>query len=105
MTAAHCFDGIRGDYLNGYQMKLGTADLKRTDEGAVRNIADYKIHPDYVETRAYYDVGIAIANQLIPFTNDIRPVNLPMRPIDDSNGEYFDGNDGKKSKVQSFSIF
>ena len=73
-------------------MKLGTADLKRTDVGAVRNIADYQIHPDYVETRAYYDVGIAVANQLIPFTNYIRPVNLPMSPIDDSNEEHFEGN-------------
>ena len=74
-------------------MKLGTADLRRTDVGAVRNIADYQIHPDYVETRAYYDVGIAIANQLISFTNYIRPVNLPMSPIDDSNEEHFEGNE------------
>ena len=99
MTAAHCFDGIRGDYLNGYQMKLGTADLKKTDVGAVRNIADYQIHPEYVETRAYYDVGIAIANQLISFTNYIRPVNLPMSPIDDSNEEHFEGNYEKTSEV------
>ena len=42
---------------------------------------------------AYYDVGIAIADEIIEFTDVIRPINLPMLPIDDDSEDAFDGKD------------
>ena len=40
---------------------------------------------NYSTTRAYYDVAVAIADIPIDFTDFIRPINLPMQPIDDEN--------------------
>ena len=62
---------------------------KETNVGAVRKITDYYIHPEF--TRTYFDVGIAVANRIIEFTDFIRPINLPMRPIDDENEDAFAG--------------
>ena len=72
-------------------MRMGTEDLSLTDVGAIRNIARMEVHPKYVSTRAYYDAGIAIADVIIEFTDVIRPISLPMLPIDDSDEDAFDG--------------
>ena len=51
----------------------------------MRRIVDFLIHPEYVEVRAYFDVAIAVTNIAIDFTDVIRPINLPLQPIDDEN--------------------
>ena len=50
-------------------MRMGTHDLSMIDVGAIRNIAKIEIHPDYISTRAYYDVGIAVADDIIGKSN------------------------------------
>ena len=90
LTAAHCIDLTKNEYINGPQMRLGTADMTDASKGTMRNIIEFMQHPKYLPTRAYYDVAIAVANIPIDFTDFIRPINLPMKPIDDENA--FEGD-------------
>ena len=85
LTAAHCIDLTKNEYINGPQMRLGTADMSDASKGLLRNIVEFRQHPKYISTRAYFDVAIAVANIPIDFTDFIRPVSLPMQPIDDEN--------------------
>ena len=85
LTAAHCVDLMTNGYINGPQMRLGTADMANSTKGVLRNIASLVQHPKYRNPRVYYDVAIALANIPIDFTDFIRPINLPMTPIDDEN--------------------
>ena len=66
-------------------MRLGTADMTDATLGTMRNIIDFKEHPKYLDSRAYYDVAIAVANIPIDYTDVIRPISLPLQPIDDEN--------------------
>jgi hypothetical protein len=62
-------------------MRLGEADLsKPTTYGTERKVAQILTHPKYLDGKAYFDVGIAVADRHIEFTNYIRPICLPMRP-------------------------
>ena len=85
LTAAHCVEFTRNNYIDGAQMRLGTADMADASKGLIRNIADFILHPKYKQTRAYYDVAIAVANIPIDFTNVIRPISLPLQPLDDED--------------------
>ena len=85
LTAAHCIDLMQNDYIYGPQMRLGTADMTDASKGTMRKIDKFLQHPKYLATRAYYDVAIAVADIPIDFTDFIRPINLPMQPIDDEN--------------------
>jgi hypothetical protein len=40
--------------------------------------------------KAYYDVGFAIADKPIQFNEFIRPICLPVRPVDDV--DYLEGD-------------
>ena len=85
LTAAHCIDLTKNDYIYGPQMRLGTSDMTDASKGTMRNIVEFLEHPKYLQTIAYYDVAIAVANIPIDFTDVIRPINLPLQPIDDEN--------------------
>ena len=85
LTAAHCYDLTKNDYIFGPQMRLGTADMTDAALGTMRNIVEFLRHPKYLDSRAYYDVAIAVANIPIDFTDFIRPINMPLQPIDDEN--------------------
>ena len=66
-------------------MRLGTSKLWAARSGIQRKVVETKIHPKYSYGRSYYDVGIAIADAIIEFTDKIMPICLPMRPIDDAD--------------------
>lgn len=84
LTAAHCFNYI--ETLNGYKMRLGSADMEVPTIGKIeRNVIKVVQHPKYRQREAYYDVGIAIAHNHIEFTEYVRPVCLPMSPVDDED--------------------
>ena len=51
LTAAHCFGLLTNEYINGPQMRLGTADMTNSSLGTMRNIVDFLQHPKYVVTR------------------------------------------------------
>ena len=85
LTAAHCFALLTNEYMNGPQMRLGTADMTNSSLGTMRNIVDFLQHPKYIVSRAYYDVAVAVTDILIDFTDFIRPINLPLQPVDDEN--------------------
>lgn len=83
ITAAHCLDYIADkDYLQGFKMRFGATDLWSSQAGVERKVANYYAHPNY-DGRAYFDVGIVVADKLIEYTATVRPICLPMRPIDD----------------------
>ena len=55
-------------------------------EGAIqRKVISWSQHPKYVSGRAYYDAAVAVADQLIEYTEYVRPVCLPMTPVDDDD--------------------
>ena len=64
---------------------MGTADLESVHNGIERKVIDIRIHPKYKPGQVYYDVGIAIARDVITFTDYIRPVCLPYLPVDDND--------------------
>lgn len=65
-------------------MRLGQADLSQTTYTSIeRKIIRVLQHPRYREGKSYFDVGIAVADRDIEFTDFVRPICLPMRPVDD----------------------
>ena len=55
-------------------------------EGAIqRKVLSWSQHPKYISGRAYYDAAVAVADQLIEYTEYVRPVCLPMTPVDDDD--------------------
>ena len=63
-------------------MRLGVSDLKDETAGVRRKVVKSFTHPKYVSP-PYFDVGVAEADEVIEFVNKVRPICLPMRPIDD----------------------
>lgn len=93
LTAAHCFTNLDPDNLetSGYKMRLGTSDLWNAHDGIERKVVAIYVHPQYAESRAYFDVGVAVAERVIEYTNTVMPICLPMRPVDDEDalsGDY-----------------
>ena len=69
-------------------MRLGNSDLNLGKDSAheeIRNVKRLMIHPDYRSGRIYYDVGLAVAERRIEYTDFIRPLCLPFKPIDDED--------------------
>ena len=86
LSAAHCFD-YKVD-IKTYRMRLGSADFKNPSEGfQERQVVQILSHPKYEQNRAYFDAGIAVADRHIEFTEYVRPICLPMTPVDDE--DYF----------------
>ena len=65
-------------------MRMGTADLEsiHSPGGIERRVAEIMFHPKYKPGKVYYDVGIAVADEIITFNEFIRPVCLPYLPVD-----------------------
>ena len=84
MTAAHCFPSAvqRSIKAGTYFMRLGVSDLEDETAGVRRKVVKSFTHPKYVSP-PYFDVGVAEADEVIEFVNKVRPICLPMRPIDD----------------------
>ena len=81
-----------------YKMRFGNTSptlisLHSSDHGVDyidRDIDDYFVHPQYFAHKAYFDVGIAYSKKNIHFNSYIRPVCLPMTPVDDD--DYLEGD-------------
>ena len=65
-------------------MRMGTADLDsiHSPGGIERRVVDINFHPKYKPGQVYFDVGIAVAGEIITFNDFIRPVCLPYLPVD-----------------------
>ena len=67
-----------------YYMRLGTSELSNVRAGTIRNVVTAYVHPKY-EGVPYFDAAIYLSDVNIEFTKWVRPICLPMRPIDDEN--------------------
>merc|ERR1712223_72623 len=98
LSAAHCFDGQDDPNLEEkykFRMRLGAANMNdltvglrsgsRQPRTMERNILKFAKHPKYGQGGAYYDVAVAEADRIIEFTEYVRPVCLPMTPVDDED--------------------
>ena len=75
-----------GQSLFRYIMRLGSSDLDSVHTtGIERNVKQVLVHPKYRQNQAYYDVGIAVADVHIEFSDYVRPICLPFRPVDDED--------------------
>ena len=86
LTAAHCVTkGVLESINTGnYYMRLGTSELSNVRDGAIRRVVKAYKHPLYRGV-PYFDAAIYKADVDIEFTKWIRPICLPMRPVDDEN--------------------
>ena len=65
-----------------YKMRLGTANLNtgfNTDTEEERKIKEVLSHPLHRSNQVYYNVGLAIADRRIDFTDYVRPICLPFQ--------------------------
>ena len=54
--------------------------------GAIeRKVIKHFQHPKYRPARAYYDAAIAVVDRIIEYTDYVRPICLPMTPVDDED--------------------
>ena len=67
-----------------YFMRLGTTVLSNAQSGTKRKVAKAFKHPKY-RSVPYFDAAIYLSDVNIEFTKWVRPICLPMRPIDDEN--------------------
>ena len=86
LTAAHCVVTRVQNAINtgSYFMRLGTSLLSNVREGTIRKVVNAYTHPKYRGV-PYFDAAIYEADVDIEFTKWIRPICLPMRPVDDEN--------------------
>ena len=86
LTAAHCVVPRVQNAINtgSYFMRLGTSLLSNVREGTIRKVVNAYTHPKYRGV-PYFDAAIYEADVDIEFTKSIRPICLPMRPVDDEN--------------------
>ncbi len=67
-------------------MRFGTENLQIPTQYMIeRNVARFEVHPKYQQRRAYFDAAIAFSDKLIEFTEYVRPICLPMTPVDDED--------------------
>ena len=77
LTAAHCFIFFE-EGTNSLKMRLGNENLDMASPNeVVRTVIKVESHPLFRDNRVYFDVGIAIADKRIEFTDYIRPICLP----------------------------
>lgn len=63
-----------------YKMRLGNENLNtgaNSEHEIERSVKQIFRHPLYKSNQVYYDVGLAIADRRIEFTDFIRPICLP----------------------------
>ena len=84
LTAAHCFDTVRiAKQKNGtLYLRFGVSALKNATGGIKRKVEEFYIHPKYIKP-PYFNVAVAVTDRFVHYVNNIRPICLPMRPIDD----------------------
>jgi hypothetical protein len=64
-------------------MRAGTSYYKNeTKFTQTRRIVAIIQHPDYDDDFVYFDAGIAIAERKVEFSDYIRPICLPVKPVD-----------------------
>ncbi len=68
-------------------MRAGTSYYKNeTKFTQTRRIIEIIRHPDYDwQNGVYFDAGIAIAERKVEFSDYIRPICLPVKPVDALN--------------------
>ena len=71
-----------------YFMRLGTSDLTNVQSGTKRKVIEAFKHSKY-RSAPYFDAAIIQSDINIEFTKWVRPICLPMSPIDDE--DYFAG--------------
>ena len=69
-------------------MRLGTSDLANVKSGTKRKVIEAFKHSKY-RSAPYFDAAIIQSDVNIEFTKWVRPICLPMCPIDDE--DYFAG--------------
>ena len=88
LTAAHCFDASISSTIIAQQKKgtlyvrFGVSALWNARGGIKRKVEEFYIHPKYVKP-PYFDAAVAVTDKFVHYVNNIRPICLPMRPIDD----------------------
>ena len=83
LTAAHCFD-----YKYNFKIRLGTSNMQKYISGPgmiERTVVSTFQHPKYSVGRSYFDVGVAKVDYHIEYTEYVRPICLPMMPVDDGD--------------------
>ena len=75
---------VKSIFDEKYYMRIGTSELSNAQSGIRRKVLEAYKHPDHVGV-PYFDVAIYLSDVNIEFTKWIRPICLPMRPIDDEN--------------------
>ncbi len=64
-------------------MRAGTSYYKdETKFTQTRRIVEIIRHPDYDGDTVYFDAGIAIAERRVEFSDYVRPICLPVKPVD-----------------------
>ena len=85
LTAAHCFaePELKAKFeTRTLYTRLGVSALWNARGGIKRKVVDYSIHPKYVKP-PYMDAAVAVTDKFVHYLNNIRPICLPMLPIDD----------------------
>ena len=80
ITAAHCTHEDKGDLFIQAGV-LSLKSLKSTERRIIQTIE----HPDYKPPQVYFDVALALLDQLISFNERISPVCLPTRSFPNSD--------------------
>jgi len=65
-------------------MRLGLSDLSETSPTMIESeVAQVLLHPEFRKGQSNFDIGIAVADHLIEFTDFVMPICLPMRPVNE----------------------
>ena len=85
LTAAHCFakPELKAKFeTRTLYTRFGVSALWNARGGIKRKVEVYYIHPKYIKP-PYFDAAVAVTDKIVHYVNNIRPICLPMRPIDD----------------------
>ena len=83
LTATFCID----DLPENNQIIVGNYDLNDTftKHHQLLNINRTFFHPDFDNVTVYYDIAIIKTNEVIQFTDAVKPICLPYKPSADEN--------------------